>query len=134
MQIQIENFADIIERLNMLKDRKNMSTLEVIKRIRLRTGFFKIYESVDRLDMLELENKVLRKNIKEVKQDAVVHKNLVDQYKQTNSQMAKRMEELERKDEMRESLMKKMMEEMQLKQDKMQTYFENKFEKFQSEQ
>ena len=38
-----------------------MSTLEIIKRIRLRTGFFKIYESCDRLDFLEIENK----NIKE---------------------------------------------------------------------
>ena len=32
-----------------------MSTSEVINIIRLRTGFFKIYESVDRLDLLELE-------------------------------------------------------------------------------
>ena len=61
-----------------MKDRKNMSTLEVVKRIRLRTGFFKIYESVDRLDMLELENKVLRKNIREVKQDAVMCRNMVE--------------------------------------------------------
>ena len=58
-----------------------MSTLEVIKRIRLRTGFFKIYESVDRLDMLELENKVLKNNIKDVKQEAVLYKNMIDQYK-----------------------------------------------------
>ena len=35
--------------------------MEVIKKIRLRTGFFKIYESVDRLDLLELEISNLKK-------------------------------------------------------------------------
>ena len=65
----------IIERLQILKYRKNMSTIDVIKRIRLRTGFFKVYESVDRIDMLELENKVLKRNIRDVKEEAVMYRN-----------------------------------------------------------
>ena len=36
-----------------------MSVIEIIKRIRTRAGFFKVYESCDRLDDLELEKKSL---------------------------------------------------------------------------
>jgi len=46
-----------------------MTTLEVVSNIRLRTGFFKIYESVDRLDVLEMENRILKQNIKASKED-----------------------------------------------------------------
>ena len=63
IKIIVDNFNYYGDRLSILKFRKNMSTLEIIKRIRLRTGFFKIYESCDRLDFLEMENKNLKKSI-----------------------------------------------------------------------
>ena len=85
----------IIERLQILKYRKNMSTIDVIKRIRLRTGFFKVYESVDRIDMLELENKVLKRNIRDVKEEAITYKNQVEQYKETTEKLAERIRVLE---------------------------------------
>ena len=72
-----------------------MATLEIIKRIRLRTGFFKIYESVDRLDMLDLENKILKDNIRKIKQEAVMHKNTIDQYKNSNDLLTKKVEDME---------------------------------------
>ena len=65
-----------------------MSTLEVIKRIRLRTGFFKIYESVDRLDMLEKENEVLKNNIRDVKQEASIYKSKIDEFDDSNKTLA----------------------------------------------
>ena len=46
-----------------------MSVLEIVKRVRLRASFFKVNESVDRLDFLELENKSLKRNIKEINEE-----------------------------------------------------------------
>ena len=57
LQILVENFNNLSDRLSILKNRRNLSKLDIFKRIRLRTGFFKIYESCDRLDFLEIENK-----------------------------------------------------------------------------
>ena len=65
-------------RLSVLKYRKNLTTLKVIKDIRLRTGFFKIYESVDRLDMLEMDNRQIKNNFRSLKQDTESYKNTID--------------------------------------------------------
>ena len=62
--IQIKNdllqmnhkFEELRERLDILKKRKNMSFLDIIKNVRHRIGFYKVYEAIDRLELLELYN------------------------------------------------------------------------------
>ena len=56
LKIQIEDFEDLRDRLFILQKRKNEHPLGVFKKVRLRTGYFKIYESCERLELLELEN------------------------------------------------------------------------------
>ena len=56
----MDTFEELRDRLNILKNRKNLNSLEIIKHVRLRTSFYKIYESVDRLELLELHNSKLK--------------------------------------------------------------------------
>ena len=51
-----------------------MPATEVIKKLRLRTGFFKIYESVDRLDLLELEIQNLKKTNELIREESFKNK------------------------------------------------------------
>ena len=70
LQYLLNIFEELRSRLNILKQRKNLSVLEIIKRVRLRTGFFKVYESVDRLELLELHNTKLKDKMKDIKKEA----------------------------------------------------------------
>ena len=70
LQYLLNIFEELRSRLNILKQRKNLSVLEIIKRVRLRTGFFKVYESVDRLELLELHNTKLKEKMKDIKKEA----------------------------------------------------------------
>lgn len=77
-RIQVNEFEDIRDRLLILKRRKNLSPLEVIKMLNLRTGFFRIFESVDRIELLESENLKLKMNIRRIYKEQLELKSYIN--------------------------------------------------------
>ena len=63
-------FDELRERLVILKNRKNLSSLSIIKFVLMRTGFYKIYESVDRLELLELHNNKLKTKMRQIRENS----------------------------------------------------------------
>ena len=66
-KITIEDMEILRKRLGIMKVRKNSPHNQIIGHVRLRTGFFKIFESCDRLEILELQNDNLKETLKKVR-------------------------------------------------------------------
>lgn len=47
-----------------------MSPLDVIKQVRFRTGVFNVYDSCDRIELLELHNRKLKHKIREIREES----------------------------------------------------------------
>ena len=75
-----------------------MSPLEVVKLIRLRTGFFKIYESCDRIEILELHNNKLKRNLRLIREEAFHINEKVEFENDKNKKLKRQINQLIKQD------------------------------------